>query len=55
MNRGREIFDVFQEKISQIPQPQRDVMLREARTMFETSISWVDSQLWLKKKRAREE
>ena len=31
MNRGREIFDVFQEKISQIPQPQRDAMLREAR------------------------
>ncbi len=55
MNRGREIFDVFQEKISQIPQPQRDVMLREARTMFETNISWVGSQLRLKKKRAHEE
>jgi DNA-binding PadR family transcriptional regulator len=55
MNRGREIFDVFQEKISEIPQPQRDTMLREARTMFETSITWVDSQLRLKKKRAHEE
>jgi DNA-binding PadR family transcriptional regulator len=52
MNRGREIFDVFQEKISQIPQPQRDMMLREARTMFESSISWVDSQLRPKKKKA---
>jgi DNA-binding PadR family transcriptional regulator len=52
MNRGREIFDVFQEKISQIPQPRRDMMLREARTMFESSISWVDSQLQPKKKRA---
>jgi hypothetical protein len=52
MNRGREIFDVFQEKISQIPQPQRDTMLREARMMFESSISWVDSQLRSKKKRA---
>jgi DNA-binding PadR family transcriptional regulator len=55
MNRGREIFDVFQEKISQIPQPQRDTMLREARMMFDTNISWVDSQLRLKKKRAHEE
>jgi len=55
MNRGREIFDVFQEKISQIPQPQRDTMLREARTMFDANISWVDSQLRYKKKRAPKE
>jgi DNA-binding MarR family transcriptional regulator len=54
MNRGREIFDVFQEKISQIPQPQREVMLREARVMFGTNISWVDSQLRPKKKRVPE-
>jgi len=55
MNRGREIFDVFQEKISQIPQPQRDTMLKEARMMFESSISWVDSQLKAKKKQTHEE
>lgn len=55
MNRGRGIFDVFQEKISQIPQPQRDVMLREARMMFEMNISWVDSQLRSKKKRSGQE
>jgi DNA-binding PadR family transcriptional regulator len=54
MNRGKEIFDVFQEKISQIRQPQRDTMLREARTMFDANISWVDSQLRPKKKRAPE-
>jgi DNA-binding PadR family transcriptional regulator len=54
MNRGREIFDVFQEKISQIPQPQRDVMLKEVRSMFDANISWVDSQLRTKKKRASE-
>ena len=51
VNRGREIFDVFQEKISQIPQPQREAMLREARLMFDANISWVDSQLQSKKKR----
>jgi DNA-binding PadR family transcriptional regulator len=45
VNRGREIFDVFQEKISQIPQPQREATLREARTMLEGNMSWVDSQL----------
>lgn len=55
MNRGREIFDVFQEKISQIPQPQRDTMLREARSMFDANISWVDSQLQSKKKRIHEQ
>lgn len=50
VNRGREIFDVFQEKISQIPQPQREAMLREARMMLDSNITWVDSQLRLKKK-----
>jgi DNA-binding PadR family transcriptional regulator len=50
VNRGREIFDVFQEKISQIPQPQRNVMLRETRMMLDANISWVDSQLQHKKK-----
>jgi DNA-binding PadR family transcriptional regulator len=55
VNRGREIFDVFQEKISQIPQPQRQAMLREARMMLEANTSWVDSQLRPKKKRVLEE
>ncbi|MDA4136392.1 MAG: PadR family transcriptional regulator [Thaumarchaeota archaeon] len=54
VNRGREIFDVFQEKISQIPQPQRNAMLREARMMLDGNISWVDSQLRPKKKRVGE-
>lgn len=52
VNRGREIFDVFQEKISQIPQPQREAMLREARLMLNSNIEWVESQLRAKKKRA---
>jgi DNA-binding PadR family transcriptional regulator len=55
VNRGREIFDVFQEKISQIPQPQRETMLKEARAMLDANISWVDSQLLRKKKRILEE
>ena len=55
VNRGREIFDVFQEKISQIPQPQRNAMLREAKMMLDSNISWVDSQLRPKKKRVVEE
>jgi DNA-binding PadR family transcriptional regulator len=45
VNRGREIFDVFQEKIAQIPQPQREEMLSEARMMLDSNISWIDSQL----------
>jgi len=55
VNRGREIFDVFQEKISQIPQPQRNAMLRETKLMLEANMSWVDSQLRPRKKRAAKE
>jgi DNA-binding PadR family transcriptional regulator len=51
-NRGREIFDVFQEKVSQIPQPQREATLRETRMMLDANISWVESQLKTKKKRS---
>ncbi len=51
VNRGREVFDVFQEKISQIPHPQRETMLRETRAMLESNIEWVDAQLRTKKKR----
>jgi DNA-binding PadR family transcriptional regulator len=54
VNRGREIFDVFQERVSQIPQPQREATLREARTMLDSNISWIDSQLRAKKKRTAE-
>jgi DNA-binding PadR family transcriptional regulator len=55
VRRGREIFDVFQERISQIPQPQREAMLNEAKMMLEANMSWVDSQLRLKKKGVLEE
>jgi DNA-binding PadR family transcriptional regulator len=55
VHRGREIFDVFQEKISQIPQPQREEMLKEAKMMLEANMAWVDSQLRRKKKRVLEE
>jgi hypothetical protein len=55
VNRGREIFDVFQEKIAQIPQPQREAMLRESRMMLDANISWIDSQLRPKKKQVIEE
>jgi DNA-binding PadR family transcriptional regulator len=54
VNRGREIFDIFQERITQIPHPQREEMLREARMMLDANISWIDSQLRSKKKRAAE-
>jgi DNA-binding PadR family transcriptional regulator len=55
VNRGREIFDVFQEKISQIPQPQRQALLKETRAMLDGNISWVDAQLRHKRKRILEE
>ena len=51
VRRWRDIFDVFQERISHIPQPQRQAMLGEAKMMLETNLQWVDLQLKPKKKR----
>jgi DNA-binding PadR family transcriptional regulator len=51
VNRGRDIFDVFQEKIIEIPQPQRDAALKEAKMMLETNMAWVESELKRRKKR----
>jgi DNA-binding PadR family transcriptional regulator len=51
VNRNREIFDVFQEKISEIPSPKREATLRDARTMLEGNMAWVDSQLQSQRKR----
>ena len=45
IRRGREIFEVFQEKVSQMPGPQRESALREIRMTLEADISWVDAQL----------
>jgi len=45
VNRQREIFDVFQEKVSQIPKQQREATLKEAKAMLEANVSWLDSQL----------
>ncbi len=55
VNRGREIFDVFQEKISQIPQPQRQTMLKETRVMLDGNMAWVDEQLRPKRKQTPDE
>jgi DNA-binding PadR family transcriptional regulator len=55
VNRGREIFDVFQERITQSPHPQREEMLREARMVLDANISWIDSQLRTKKKRTAQQ
>lgn len=55
VSRGREIFDVFQEKISQIPQPEREMLLKEAQAMLGANISWVNGQLRPKRKQILEE
>jgi DNA-binding PadR family transcriptional regulator len=52
VHRGRDIFDVFQEKILEIPQPQREAALKEAKVMLETNIAWVESELKRRKKRS---
>jgi hypothetical protein len=44
VKRQRETFDIFVEKVMQIPQPQRDLILKETRAMMEGHISWLDSK-----------
>lgn len=45
VNRGREIFEVFQERISEIPQPRRQALLKETRAILDANMSWVEGQL----------
>ncbi len=52
VNRQREIFEIFAEKVMQIPQPQRDSILKETRAVIESELSWLDSQQAAKRARA---
>jgi DNA-binding PadR family transcriptional regulator len=44
VSRQRETFDIFAEKVMQIPQPQRDLILKETKAMMESHMSWLDSK-----------
>jgi DNA-binding PadR family transcriptional regulator len=45
VRRGREMGDILREKIVEVPQPERDGILREMRVVFENQLSWINSQL----------
>ncbi len=48
LRRGREMVDIFREKIAEVPQPERDAILKEMRVVFENQLSWINSVLVLK-------
>lgn len=48
VRRGREMVDILREKISEVPQPERDAILKEMRVVFENQLSWINSLLILK-------
>jgi len=45
VTRGRDMLDIFREKIVQVPEPDRDALLKEMRVIMENQISWIDSTL----------
>ncbi len=45
VNRYREGADVFRQKVSEIPQPERNLLLKELRRLLEGHLEWIDSQL----------
>lgn len=49
VGRSREMLGIFKEKVLQIPQPERDALLRELRVVMENQLLWIDSQIQLTK------
>jgi len=45
VNRSREIGVLFKEKVTEVPQPERDALLRELRVVLENWLAWTNSQL----------
>jgi DNA-binding PadR family transcriptional regulator len=45
VNRYRDGAGVFREKLSQIPQPEKDSLLKELRLVMESQLAWIDSEL----------
>ncbi len=45
VNRYREGADIFREKVLEIPQPDRNLLLKELRRLLEGHVDWIDSQL----------
>jgi DNA-binding PadR family transcriptional regulator len=52
VNRQRETFEIFSEKVTQLPEPQRDLILKEARALMESHLSWLNSQRVSKKSKS---
>lgn len=45
VNRSREIGALFKEKVVEVPQPERDALLRELRVVLENWLAWTNSHL----------
>lgn len=45
VGRGRDMMQLFREKVVQVPQPQRDSILKEFQAILEGELDWVDSSI----------
>jgi DNA-binding PadR family transcriptional regulator len=45
VSRGRDMVELFKEKILQVPQPERDSILKEFHAVLEGELAWVDSAI----------
>ena len=45
VNRYKDGFEMFRQKVIELPQPERDAHMKDLRLFMETQIEWIDAQL----------
>jgi DNA-binding PadR family transcriptional regulator len=45
VNRYKEGFEMFRQKVTELPQPEREAHMKDLRLFMETQIEWIDAQL----------
>jgi DNA-binding PadR family transcriptional regulator len=45
VNRYKEGIEMFRQKVSEVPQPDRDTYLKDMRLFMESQIEWIDAKL----------
>ena len=53
VNRFKEGSELFRKKISEIPQPDRDMYMKDLRLHMESQVEWIDSKLSPRRAEAR--
>jgi DNA-binding PadR family transcriptional regulator len=45
VNRYKEGIELFRQKVSEVPQPERDAYMKDMRLFMESQIAWIDAQV----------